>query len=124
MIVVLFLIILSQKKAVLEETHFEGPMVEYLMKEDRRGSYVVKERIEKAPDYQHVCNLTRTVVEVTFPEMEEDVFMNLLGYRGSNMIQLNRCKARSSIFSRYKIMIKRDPRLRPETGHLTRQVLL
>ena len=94
------------------------------MKEDRRGSYVVKERIEKAPDYQHVCNLTRTVVEVTFPEMEEDVFMNLLGYRGSNMIQLNRCKARSSIFSRYKIMIKRDPRLRPESGHLTRQVLL
>ena len=75
----------------MTEEDLTGPRVEYLVKEDRRGTYVVKEEIEKAPDYLHFCNVTRTAVEVRFPEMAEDVFMNLLGYKGSNMIHLNRC---------------------------------
>ena len=75
----------------MEEEDLVGPKVEYLVTEDMRGTYVVKEKIEKAPDYLHFCNLTRTAVEVSFPEMAQDVFMNLLGYKGSNLIHLNRC---------------------------------
>ena len=70
----------------------EQPLVQYLMEKDRRGTYVVKEEVEKAPVHQHPCNLSRTAVKMTFPEMKQEVFMNLLGYRGSNMIYLNRCK--------------------------------
>ena len=84
-------ICLNIQTIVMDEEELAGPKVEYLVKEDRRGTYVVKERIEKAPDYLHFCNLTRTAVEVRFPEMKQDVFMNLLGYKGSNMIHLNRC---------------------------------
>jgi len=84
-------IFLNIQNVVTEEEDLAGPRVEYLVKEDRRGTYVVKEKIEKAPDYLHFCNLTRTAVEVSFPEMAQDVFMNLLGYKGSNMIHLNRC---------------------------------
>jgi hypothetical protein len=58
----------------------------------KRGTYVVKEEIEKAPVHNHPCNLTETVVKITFPEMKSEVFMNLLGYKGSNMIHLQRCK--------------------------------
>ena len=62
----------------------------------KRGTYVVKEEIEKAPVHNHPCNLTETVVKITFPEMKSEVFMNLLGYKGSNMIYLQRCKRRCS----------------------------
>merc|ERR1712218_726724 len=82
---------LNIQTVVMDEEDLAVPRVEYLVKEDRRGTYVVKEKIEKAPDYLHFCNLTRTAVEVSFPEMAQDVFMNLLGYKGSNMIHLNRC---------------------------------
>ena len=84
-------IYLNIQDVVTDEEDFDGPKVEFLVKEDMRGTYVVKEKIEKAPDYLHFCNLTRTAVEVSFPEMAQDVFMNLLGYKGSNMIHLNRC---------------------------------
>ena len=70
----------------------EQPLVQYLMEKDRRGTYVVKEEVEKAPVHKHPCNLSRTAVKMTFPEMKQEVFMNLLGYKGSNMIYLNRCK--------------------------------
>ena len=91
MSVILIIMFLNVQTVVMEEEDLAVPKVEYLVKEDRRGTYVVKERIEKPPDYLHFCNLTRTAVEVRFPEMKQDVFMNLLGYKGSNRIQLNRC---------------------------------
>ena len=54
----------------------------------KRGTYVVKEEIEKAPVHDHPCNLTETVVKISFPEMKSEVFINLLGYKGSNMSEL------------------------------------
>ena len=63
----------------------------------KRGTYVVKEEIEKAPVHDHPCNLTETVVKISFPEMKSEVFINLLGYKGSNMIYLRRCKGQSSV---------------------------
>ena len=62
----------------------------------KRGTYVVKEEIEKAPVHDHPCNLTETVVKISFPEMKSEVFINLLGYKGSNMIYLRRCKGQCS----------------------------
>ena len=73
-------------------TGYEIPVVEYLMDVDRRGTYVVKEQIEKAPVYTDVCNRTKTAIEMSFPEIKHELFVNFLGYKGSNMIYLNRCK--------------------------------
>ena len=50
---------------------------------DRRGTYVVSEQVEKAPTYDYACNLTRTAVRINFPEIKSEVFVNLLGYKGS-----------------------------------------
>merc|ERR1719410_913317 len=68
------------------------PTVSYLLGLDRRGTYVVRESVEKAPVHDHPCNLTRTAVKISFPEIKNEVFVNLLGYKGSDMIYLNRCK--------------------------------
>ena len=46
----------------------------------------------QAPVHDHPCNLTRTAVKISFPEIKNEVFVNLLGYKGSDMIYLNRCK--------------------------------
>ena len=70
------------------------PVVLRLLGLPKRGTYVVKEEIEKAPVHDHPCNLTETVVKISFPEMKSEVFVNLLGYKGSNMIHLKRCKGR------------------------------
>ena len=72
------------------------PVTSNLIGLPKRGTYVVKEEIEKAPVHNHPCNLTETVVKITFPEMKSEVFMNFLGYKGSNMIYLQRCKGRCS----------------------------
>ena len=32
------------------------------------------------------------LTKVRFPEIKEELFVNLLGYRGSNMIQVTRCE--------------------------------
>jgi len=66
--------------------------VQYLLGLDRRGTYVVRESVEKAPIHDHPCNLTRTAVKISFPEIKNEVFVNLLGYKGSDLIYLNRCK--------------------------------
>ena len=68
------------------------PVTSNLIGLPKRGTYVVKEEIEKAPVHNHPCNLTETVVKISFPEMKSEVFMNFLGYKGSNMIYLQRCK--------------------------------
>ena len=62
----------------------------------KRGTYVVKEDIEKAPDHNHPCKITTTAVRISFPEMRSKLFVNLLGYKGSNMITLRRCRGRCS----------------------------
>ena len=46
----------------------------------------------QAPVHDHPCNLTKTAVKISFPEIKNEVFVNLLGYKGSDLIYLNRCK--------------------------------
>ena len=62
----------------------------------KKGTYVVKEEVVKAPLYDHPCNLTTTAIKINFPEMKSEMFVNLLGYKGSNMISLKRCKGSCS----------------------------
>ena len=45
------------------------------------GRYTVKEEVQKAPESSHFCNLTRTSVKISFPEMKSRVFVNFLGYK-------------------------------------------
>ena len=56
------------------------------------GTYKTKEEIEKPPKMDHPCNLTRTTVKISFPELKGEVFVNLLGYKEPNLIPLWRCK--------------------------------
>jgi len=58
----------------------------------KKGSYVVKEEIQKPPRFDHPCNLTVTAIKIAFPEMRSEVFMNLLGYKEPNLVHLARCK--------------------------------
>ena len=65
----------------------------------------------QAPEADHFCNLTRTSVKISFPEMKRRVFVNFLGYKVTkhttwnisskqnycqepNLIHLQRCKGR------------------------------
>ena len=58
-----------------------------------KGKYTVREETEKAPSYEHPCNLTRTAVKISFPdEMRSEIFVNLLGYKEPNLVHLQRCK--------------------------------
>ena len=46
-----------------------------------RGKYTVREDVDKAPTFDHTCNLTWAVVNISFPEeMRSEIFVNLLGY--------------------------------------------
>jgi len=83
----------TRQRALLGSNKVE-PVTLSLLGLPKKGTYVVKEEIEKAPVHDHPCNLTDTVVRISFPEMASEVFMNLLGYKGSNMIHLQRCKGR------------------------------
>ena len=61
-------------------------------KKKNAGTYKQKEEIEKAPSEDHPCNLTRTSVKISFPEMKGELFVNLLGYKEPNLVHLWRCK--------------------------------
>ena len=61
-------------------------------KQQQAGTYKTKEEIEKPPKMDHPCNLTRTTVKISFPELKGEVFVNLLGYKEPNLIPLWRCK--------------------------------
>ena len=37
-------------------------------------------------------NLCRTAIRISFPEMKDEVFINLLGYKEPNLVHLLRCK--------------------------------
>ena len=89
-----FLLCLSVGGRVNSSNLSTSPVTLHLLGLPKRGTYVVKEEIEKAPVHDHPCNLTETAVKIAFPEMESEVFMSLLGYKGSNMIHLQRCKGR------------------------------
>ena len=58
------------------------------------GRYTVKEEVQKSPEFTHFCNLTRTSVKISFPEMKSRVFVNFLGYKEPNLVHLQRCKGR------------------------------
>lgn len=53
-----------------------------------------REEVERAPETNHPCNLTRTSVKISFPEMKRRIFVNFLGYKEPNLIHLPRCKGR------------------------------
>ena len=36
--------------------------------------------------------LRRTAIRISFPEMKDEVFINLLGYKEPNLVHLLRCK--------------------------------
>ena len=98
MIVTTVLVTLYMTTCVISETvpgdqttlgrNMLEPVMLNLIGLPKRGTYVVKEEIEKAPVHDHPCNLTETVVKISFPEMKSEVFINLLGYKGSNMSEL------------------------------------
>ena len=47
--------------------------------------------MEKAPTYDHPCQLTETAVKISFPEeMRSEIFVNLLGYKEPNLLHLQR----------------------------------
>ena len=48
--------------------------------------------MEKAPTYDHPCNLTRTSVKISFPAMKQQVFVNFLGYKEPSLVHVMRCK--------------------------------
>ena len=98
MIVTTVLVTLYMTTCVISETvpgdqttlgrNMLEPVMLNLIGLPKRGTYVVKEEIEKAPVHDHPCNLTETVVKISFPEMKSEVFINLLGYKGSIMSEL------------------------------------
>ena len=58
----------------------------------KQGTYKTKEEIQKAPTNDHPCNLTRTSVKISFPELKSETFINLLGYKEPNLVYLWRCR--------------------------------
>jgi hypothetical protein len=50
--------------------------------------YRTSEKIEKAPSEDHPCNLTRTFMKISFPELKHEFFVNILGYREPNLVHL------------------------------------
>ena len=54
--------------------------------------YKTSEKIEKAPSEDHPCNLTRTSMKISFPELKHELFVNILGYREPNLVHLWQCR--------------------------------
>ena len=54
--------------------------------------YKTSEKIEKAPSEDHPCNLTKTSMKIAFPELKNELFVNILGYREPNLVRLWQCK--------------------------------
>ena len=80
---------------LLAEEEVDGVVVVQALRHigvPKKGSYVVKEEIQKPPKHDHSCNLTLTAVKIAFPEMKSEVFVNLLGYKEPNLVHLARCK--------------------------------
>ena len=78
-------------------TPIEKPVVQHVrhIGLPSNGKYIVREETEKAPTYEHPCNLTWTAVKISFPEeMRREIFVNLLGYKEPNLIHLQRCCGR------------------------------
>ena len=53
--------------------------------QDKRGER--REQKRKKVNY-----LRRTAIRISFPEMKDEVFINLLGYKEPNLVHLLRCK--------------------------------
>ena len=49
-----------------------------------KTGYKTSEKIEKFLTEDHPCNLTRTSVKISFPELKNQLFVNILGYREPN----------------------------------------
>jgi len=60
--------------------------------EKKDTGYRTSSKIEKRPTEDHPCNLTRTTVKISFPDLRNELFVNILGYKEPNLIHLWRCK--------------------------------
>ena len=67
------------------------------VKNTEGGTYKTKEEIEKAVPDDHPCNLTRTSVKISFPELRGELFVNLLGYKEPNLVHVMRCRGRCGL---------------------------
>ena len=57
-----------------------------------KTGYKTNEQIEKVPSDNHPCNLTRTSMRISFPELKNQLFVNILGYREPNLVYLQQCR--------------------------------
>ena len=53
-------------------------------KQEPKSTYKTSEKIEKAPSEDHLCNLTRTMMKISFPALKNELFVNILGYKVSS----------------------------------------
>ena len=60
------------------------------------GSYKVHEEVMGAPSRMHKCKPVNTTVQISFPGMDAEVGVSLLGYRESRLVKVMRCKGRCS----------------------------
>ena len=59
-----------------------------------RGSYKVHEEVMAAPTRMHKCMPVNTTVQISFPGMEAEVGVSLLGYREPRLVHVMRCQGR------------------------------
>ena len=65
--------------------------------EDRwQGSYKVHEEVMAAPTRKHKCKPVNTTVQISFPGMDAEVGVSLLGYREPRLVHVMRCQGRCS----------------------------
>jgi len=69
-----------------------GEETEEDKKKSQDKGYRTSSKIEKRPTEDHPCNLTRTTVKISFPDLRNELFVNILGYKEPNLIHLWRCK--------------------------------
>lgn len=69
-----------------------GDTEEDKKKQAQDKGYRTSSKIEKRPTEDHPCNLTRTTVKISFPDLRNELFVNILGYKEPNLIHLWRCK--------------------------------
>ena len=61
-----------------------------------RGSYKVHEEVMAAPTRMHKCEPVNTTVQISFPGMDAEVGVSLLGYREPRLVNVMRCQGRCS----------------------------
>jgi len=66
------------------------------LKEIRGGSYTVREKVVSSPSADFPCMLINATVVLSFPGMDAEVGVSLLGYREPRLVNVMRCQGRCS----------------------------